>query len=217
MIYDEVLTALHAQANSENVAGMARFGITSTNTLGIAIPNLRKLAKEIGKSHELALQLWQSGIHEARILASFIDIPAQVTEEQMEAWVKDFDSWDVCDQVCGNLFDRTGIAHRKAVEWCHREEEFTRRAGFAMIAYLAVHDKAAFDGVFSGFFPLIERYSTDPRNFVKKAVNWALCQVGKRSPLLCSEAMVVAEHLANASDKTARWVGKDALRELGKR
>jgi 3-methyladenine DNA glycosylase AlkD len=216
----EVLNLLHAEANPANVAGMARFGISSTGTLGISIPFLRSLAKQIGKDHALALQLWESAIHEARILASFIDDPHLVTPEQMERWVVGFDSWDVCDQVCGNLFDRTPYAHERAKAWAHRPEEFVRRAGFALMATLAVHDKQASDEAFLNFFPLIQKYAEDDRNFVKKAINWALRQIGKRNDSLRAAAVDVAhEILADATErqsKAARWVAQDALRELSR-
>jgi len=209
-----LLDRLRAQANPDNVAGMARFGINPNGTLGISIPILRRLAREIGRDHELAQQFWQSGIHEARILAAFVDIPAAVTEDQMESWVQDFDSWDVCDQVCGNLFDRTPFAYGKAVSWTYRDAEFVKRAGYALMAALAVHDKKAEDDAFRAFFPHIVRGADDPRNFVKKAVNWALRQIGKRNDALRPDATAVAEQLARSQDRTMRWVGKDALREL---
>jgi len=214
---DEILNRLRGQANPENVAGMARFGINSAGTLGIGIPVLRGLAKEIGRDHILAESLWASGIHEARILASMIDEPASVTEEQMERWVLDFDSWDVCDQVCGNLLDKTPFAHHKAVAWSFRDEEFVKRAGYTLMAAIAVHDKRADDDSLRQFFPHIIRGANDPRNFVKKAVNWALRQIGKRNRNLLPEALRIAENLAASSDKTARWIGKDAARELSSR
>lgn len=213
----EVIAILKAHANPLNVEGMVRFGINSDNLLGISIPFLRQLAKEIGKDHDMAQQLWESGIHEARILAAFVDKPEWVTEEQMEAWVADFDSWDVCDQVCGNLFDKTPWAYEKALAWAEREEEFVRRAGFAIMAMLAVHDKKATDEQLAQFFALIMRYATDERNFVKKAVNWALRQIGKRNPELGKVALSVAEELAMSPHATARWVGKDAVREFYKK
>jgi len=170
MLYQEVLQHLKSLSNPEAVAGMARYGINTENAYGVSIYALRPMAKAIGMDHALAEQLWSSGIHEARILASMIDDPRQVTEEQMESWVTDFDSWDVCDQVCSNLFDKTEFAHRKAAEWSHREEEFVKRAAFAMMAALAVHDKKAPDEAFQVFFPLIRQQATDGRNYVRKAV-----------------------------------------------
>jgi 3-methyladenine DNA glycosylase AlkD len=194
---------------------MARFGINPDGALGVRIPDLRRLAKEIGTDHRLALSLWKSGLHEARILASMIDDPAAVTEPQMESWVRDFDSWDVCDQCCGNLFDRTPFAYPKAVEWTSRNEEFVKRAGFALMAWAAVHDKAEDDRVFLEFLPIIEREADDNRNFVKKAVNWALRQIGKRNRRLHRAALAAARRLSKRNDsRAARWIGADALREL---
>lgn len=193
---------------------MARFGINPDRALGVRIPDLRRLAREIGTDHGLALALWRIGIHEARILASMVDDPARVTERQMERWVRDFDSWDLCDQVCGNLFDRTRFARRKAREWTVRDEEFVKRAAFALVAWMAVHDRGADDRFFVGFLPLIERHATDGRNFVKKSVNWALRQVGKRNRSLNRAAVQVARRLSRSEDRAARWVGTDALREL---
>ena len=212
--FEQVIAELNSYANGQAVEGMARFGIRSGNVLGISIPTLRKMAKETGKNHMLALELWHSAIHEARILASMIDEPAQVSSQQMEEWVIDFDSWDVCDQVCGNLFDQTPYAYQKAVEWCHREQEFVRRAGFVLMAELAVHDKKASDAAFESFFPLIKQYAGDERNFVKKAVNWALRQIGKRNSHLHALALQWAEAISESDSKTAQWVAKDALREL---
>ncbi len=193
---------------------MARFGSRPTQALGISMPTLRKMAKDIGRNQALALALWDSGIHEARILASMIAEPQLVSAELMEEWVNDFDSWDVCDQVCGNLFDKTPYAYHKAVQWCQREREFVRRAGFVMMAELAVHDKKAADEAFLQFFPLIKHYAGDERNFVKKAVNWALRQIGKRNSHLRALAMTCAHEIQTMDSKTARWVARDALKEL---
>jgi len=211
---EEVLKRLKSLANPENVAGMARFGINPENTLGISVPTLRKMAREIGKNHALAQELWASGVHEARSLAALIDDPRQVTEDQMERWVADFDSWDVCDQCCGNLFDKTRFAYRKAVEWAARDDEFVKRAGFALMAWLAVHDKRAPDEAFLQFLPMIKRESGDARNFVKKAVNWALRQIGKRNAALNAEAIRTAEEIQSMGSKPGRWIASDALREL---
>jgi 3-methyladenine DNA glycosylase AlkD len=167
----------------------------------------------LGTDHELALGLWETGIHEARILAGFVDDPALVTEGQMESWAADFDSWDLCDQVCG-LFEETRFAWKKAREWSRREEEFVKRAAFAIVAGLAVHDKAAPDGVFLRFLPTIRRASTDDRNFVKKAVSWALRSIGKRTPALNAAALETAERLRGSTSRSARWIGSDAAREL---
>jgi len=210
----EVLAELKKFANPANVKGMARFGINSTNTLGVSIPTLRGIAKPHRLDHALALELWESGIHEARILAAFVDDPKQITESQMETWVKDFDSWDVCDQVCSGLFDKIPLAYRKAVQWSKRPEEFVKRAGFVLMACLAVHEKKSGDEAFENFLPIIIREANDDRNFVRKAVNWALRQIGKRNSRLRAKAMKVAEELSESDSKSARWIGKDALREL---
>jgi 3-methyladenine DNA glycosylase AlkD len=211
---DTILNYLKSVANPENVRGMAKFGINPENTLGIPVPVLRGLAKQYRKNHALAQELWGSGYHEARLMAAFVDDFEQVTEAQMENWVRDFNSWDVCDQVCSNLFDRTPWAYQKALEWSRQEEEFVRRAGFVMVACLAVHDKKAPDEKFIQFLPAIVEQAGDERNFVKKAINWALRQIGKRNIYLHAQALGLASDLANADNKTTRWIGRDALREL---
>ncbi len=211
---DDVMETLEGMANPSNVEGMARFGINSKNTLGVPVPAVRKLAKEIGIDHRLAAKMWSSGVHEARLLAGFIDDPDEVTENQMEKWVRDFDSWDICDQVCSNLFDKTPFAIKKAKEWSGREEEFVKRAGFVLMAALAVHDKKAGDGLFDSFLPIISREAVDERNFVKKAVNWALRQIGKRNMALNKYAVRTAKEIQKIDSKSARWIAADALREL---
>jgi len=214
MTSEQIIANLKQYANAQAIDGMARFGIRPTQALGISIPTLRKMAKEIGRNQVLALELWDSGIHEARILASMIAEPRLVSAGQMEEWVNDFDSWDLCDQVCGNLFDKTPYAYQKAVQWSQQEQEFVRRAGFVMMAELAVHDKQAPDEAFLPFFPLIKQYADDERNFVKKAVNWALRQIGKRNDHLRGLALACAYDIQRMDSKTARWVAKDALKEL---
>jgi len=214
MRYNDIIKRLKSLSDPVAVKGMARFGINPENTYGVSIPNLREIAKELGKDHDLAQQLWVSGIHEARILASMVDDPKMTKEAQMDAWVKDFDSWDVCDQCCSNLFDKTKLAYRKAAEWSGQEEEFVKRAGFVLMAALAVHDKKAADEDFLGFLPIIERESVDERNFVKKAVNWALRQIGKRNLNLNKMAIEAAEAIEQINSRSARWVAADAIREL---
>lgn len=212
---DEVLAELRAMADPSQLSGMARFGIAMGGTLGgISVPTLRAMAKRLGKDHGLAAGLWASGIHEARILAALVDDPAQVTEQQMEAWAADFDSWDVVDGACSSLFDKTPFAWTKAVEWSSRDEEFVKRAGFAMMATLAVHDKKAADSSFIALLPMIEREAGDRRNFVRKAVNWALRQIGKRNAALNRAAIATAERIHREGARSARWVASDALREL---
>ena len=212
---EEILKQLESLSNPDAVAGMARFGINPKNTYGVSIPVLRKMAKQIGKNHLLAQQLWaSSGIHEARILAGMIDVPEKVTETQLERWVKDFDSWDVCDQCCSNLFDKTKFAHKKAIEWSKRREEFVKRAGFVLMATLAVHDKEADNQKFMRFLPIIKREATDERNFVKKAVNWALRQIGKRNSALNKIAIQTTKKIQKIDSKSARWIASNAIREL---
>ena len=214
MQYNGIIERIKSLSDPEAVKGMARFGINPENAYGVSIPDLRKMAKEIGKDHALAQQLWASGIHELRILASMIDEAKIVTGAQMESWVKDFDSWDVCDQCCSNLFDKTQIAYQKAGAWSKREQEFVKRSGFVLMATLAVHDKKAADKEFLKFLSIIRRASIDDRNFVKKAVNWALRQIGKRNLSLNKMAIKTAKEIQQNGCTSARWVAADALREL---
>jgi 3-methyladenine DNA glycosylase AlkD len=214
MKYREVMRKLKALGSPENVAGMARFGIQPKNAYGVSAPAVRRLAREIGTDHRLAQQLWRSGNHDARGLAALIDDPAAVDEQQMESWAKDFDSWAVVDGACNNLFQTTAFAHQKAIEWAKREEEFVKRAGFSMMACLAVHDKQAPDAHFLRLLAIIKREATDERNFVKKAVNWALRQIGKRNLRLRQAAISTARQIRRLDSKAARWIAADALREL---
>ena len=214
MQYNDIIQKLKSLSDPEAVKGMARFGINPENTYGISIPNLRKIAKEAGGNHDLAQQLWASNVHEARILASMIDEPKMVTEEQMEAWVKNFDSWDVCDQVCMNLFEKVPIAWKKIIDWTEREEEFVKRAAFALIACLAWHNKKAEDKKIIALFPVIIQGATDERNLVKKAVNWALRNIGKRNLNLNKAVINTAKEIQRIDSKAARWIASDALREL---
>jgi len=214
MNYYEVINQLKSMGDPKSVEGMARYGINPNNNLGISIYKLRPLAKKIGKNHELSIKLWNSGIHDARLLAVFIEDPKQVTEEQMDLWAKDFDSWDICDQACTSLFDLTPHAWKKVFEWAKREEEFVKRAAFSIIAGLAVHDKKAADLKFEEFFTIIKRESTDERNYVKKAVNWALRNIGKRNLTLNKKAICTAKEIKNIDSKSAKWIANDAIREL---
>jgi len=214
MQYNDIIKRLESLSDPEAVKGMARFGINPENTYGVSIPNLRKMAREVDKDHAIAQQLWASGIHEARILASMVDAPEMVTDAQLENWVKEFDSWDICDQCCSNLFDKTKFAHQKAAEWSKREEEFVKRAGFTLMAALAVHDKRAADEGFLKFLPIIKRESNDNRNFVKKAVNWALRQIRKRNLNLNKMAIKVAGEIQQSDSRSAKWIASDAIREL---
>lgn len=210
----ELLEALRAHGNPVNVAGMARYGINVRNAVGVSIPFLRNIARAHRRQHTLALELWDSALHEARILATLVDDPKQVTPAQMERWVRDLDSWDVCDQLCNNLFRRVPFAREKALLWVARKPEFVRRAGFVLMACLAVHDKEASDEDFEAFFTAIRAGATDERNFVKKSVNWALRQIGKRNPALRKRAIAVAEEIGTLENKAARWIAADARREL---
>lgn len=205
---------LRAMANPSNLSGQARFGIDISNSLGISMTQLRPLAREIGKDHALALALWESGVREARILASLVDDPRQVTPEQMESWAADFASWEVVDAACCNLFDRTEHRYAKALEWAGREEEFVKRAGFSLMAGIAVHDRRATDEQLTALLPVIERESCDRRNFVRKAVNWALRQIGKRNQSLNVAAIAAAERIEAMECRGAHWVASDALKEL---
>lgn len=216
MVLDEIISWLRDQSDPVSRAGMARFGIPSERTLGVKIPVLRAMAKRIGRSHELALALYGVDIHEAKILASMIAERERFTPERMDEWVADFDSWDICDQCCINLFRYCPFAYDKVREYVLSERLFTRRAGFALLATLAVGDKRSADGRFTVFFPTIEHYaSADGRDAIKKAVNWALRQIGKRNSTLYAEALTVAERLAASENRTARWIGRDAVREFG--
>jgi 3-methyladenine DNA glycosylase AlkD len=211
---DEVVQRLHSLADPAGREGMARFGINTSTALGIKATQLRPLARQLGKSHELAGQLWDTGMHEARILASMVEEPTAVTERQMECWAAEFNSWDLVDQCCGNLFDKTPMAWDKAVEWSEREEEFVKRAGFALMATLAIHAKNQPDQRLEQFLPIIEREATDERNFVRKAVNWALRQVGNLSARLHPKAVACAKRINDIDSRSARWIARDALREL---
>lgn len=218
MKLEEIIKELKKNSNLVDREGMARFGINPKYALGVRVPVMRSLAKKIGRDHTLALALWQTKIHEARILASMVDEPQKITEQQIDAWISEFNSWDLCDQCCMNLFDKLQIAYEKANQLAKEESEFTRRAGFALMSCLAWHDKKAANGKFEEFLPTIIRHADDPRNFVKKAVNWALRQIGKRNPALRKKAIETAQEILvkYPESATAKWVAKDALKELNK-
>lgn len=214
MEYNDILQRLKYLSDPEAIEGMARYGIATWKAYGISLPNLRKIARETGKDHDLAQRLWEADIRETRILAFMIDIPKMVTEDQMESWVKDFDSWDVCDGCCQDLFGETEFAYQKASEWSSHDKEFIKRAGFVMMAKLAVNDKKADDEKFAEFLSIVKRESSDDRNFVKKAVNWALRQIGKRNLPLNKMAIRTAEEVQQIDSRSARWIASDAMREL---
>ena len=207
----EELKLLGSQANR---TGMVRFGIATEKAFGVSMAQLRPIAKRLGRDQPLSLALWATGYHETRLLAALIGVPGDVTRVQMDAWVAEFDSWDLCDQACLKLFVKTEHVDDAIRSWAEDEREFVRRAAFALIACKAVHDKPAPDGEFLPLLKLVEHHATDPRNYVRKAVNWALRQIGKRSIKLHGPALAAAEKLAASSDKTARWIGRDAVREL---
>ncbi len=218
MNVDAIVLELQNLGDPANVAGMARFGIVTKKAFGVAAPQLRDLAKRIKKHtndrHSLALALWQTGIHDVRIVAVLIDDPKLVTLEQMDDWVADFDNWAICDSTCGSLFSYTPFAYDKAYEWSEREEEFVKRAGIVLMAWLAVHDKKISDDVIAEFLPVLESKSDDDRNFIKKAVNWSLRSIGKRSMYLHEKAIKAAFRIREQGTRPARWIAADALREL---
>jgi 3-methyladenine DNA glycosylase AlkD len=210
----KILAELKAFGSEKNRTGMARFGINTERAFGVPMTAMRPIARKYRRQHDLAAELWKSGYHEARILAALIDDPKLVTARQMDAWAADFNSWDVCDQACMKLFAATPFVARQVAKWARDKREFVRRAAFATIAGYTVRAKKAPDAEFLAFLPLIEKYATDERNFVRKAVNWALRQIGKHSPALHKPALALAQKLAASDDKTARWIGKDAVKEL---
>lgn len=211
---EAVLAQLTALGSEENRNGMARFGINTDRAFGVSMTAMRPIVRQYRRNHALAAELWDTGFHEARILAALIDEPKQVTPEQMDAWVAKFDSWDLCDQACMKLFAATPFVAKKVEQWSRDEREFVRRAAFALIAGYAVHAKKVSDEAFVPFLSVIERHADDGRNFVKKAVNWALRQIGKRSSSLHPQALALAEKLAESDNRTERWIGRDAVTEL---
>lgn len=210
----EVLEWLERRGTRKSRQAMARYGIAAPRAFGVPVGTLLGLAKRLGKDHALAGALWESGWYEARLLAPMVDDPGQVTRRQMNAWAGDFDNWAVCDHACWHLFERTPFAWEKARQWSASPREFVRRAGFALMAGLALHDRAAADSRFRAFLPLVEKGARDERNFVKKGVSWALRAIGRRSAALNEAALVVAKRLAASDEASPRWVGKDAAREL---
>jgi 3-methyladenine DNA glycosylase AlkD len=214
MTANEIISYLQAQSSPVGRQGMARFGINPTYALGIRIPVLRALAKQLKKNHPLALELWQSKLHEARILAAFIADPRQLTDQQMEEWLQDFNSWDLCDQCCNSLFVKHATAHAKAKTWASRTAEFEKRAGYSLMAGLAIHAKKLPNAAFEEFFPLIQQGANDSRLMVKKAVSWALRQIGKRNTTLLPLALNTAHEISQQPTPSARWVARETIREL---
>jgi 3-methyladenine DNA glycosylase AlkD len=213
----EIIEELRSKGSPERKQGQQRFGIRSENGFGVSMPDIRLLARKVGKNHALAQELWATQIHEAMILACLVDKAKEVDEKQIDFWTSQFYSWDLCDQVIGNLFVKTEFALAKAYEYTERREEFVKRAGFVFMAAMAVHQKKTPDFVFESFFPILIREAGDDRNFVKKANNWALRQIGKKNANLLEKAIETAEVLSEGSSPSARWIGKDALREFEKR
>ncbi len=214
MELSEVLARLQAQARPENVALMVRFGVVPRQALGLSTPALQQLAREIKRDHALAQRLWEADVHEARILAALVDDPKQVTAAQMERWAAALYSWDICDSLCQRLFSATPYAAAKAAAWSACPEEYVKRAGFVLMAALALKSRPTSDKQLLAFLPLIRREATDERNFVRKAVNWALRGIGKRNAALNQAAIKLAQELARSESRSARWIGHDALREL---
>jgi 3-methyladenine DNA glycosylase AlkD len=211
---EQVIATLNQHSRPDQLAGMKRYGMSVENRLGLSIPFLRKFAREIGKDHNLALKLWGTGITEARILAALVDNPELLTERQMEDWVKDINSWDVCDQLCMNLFEKSTLAWKKIKEWSERPEEFVKRAAFSLIACLAWHDKKSDDKPFLEALPMIIEASSDERNYVKKSVNWALRNIGKRKARMNRTVIETALLMRHLDSRMARWIANDAIREL---
>lgn len=211
---NKIFEKLKSKSRKDQLEGMSRYGINIDKRLGVSIPDIRKIAKEFGKNHKVALELWNIGFADAKITAALIDEPDKVTEDQMEEWVKDIDSWDVCDQICMNLFDKTPLAWKKIIDWSKRDEEFVKRTAFSLLACLAWHDKNADDTKFIDYFPLIKRNATDDRNYVKKAVSWALRHIGKRNLNLHKAALKLASEIKQIDSKTSRWIGSDVIKDL---
>jgi 3-methyladenine DNA glycosylase AlkD len=212
-----VLAKLEKMGSRANVAGMARYGIVAKKAYGVSVGDLRAMAKQLGRDHDLAAKLWKSGVQEGRMLAVFLEDPKLVTSRQMDAWAKDFENWADCDTACFHLFDKTPLAWKKIDQWSKRKEEFVKRAAFALLASVALHDKAAPDAPFLKSLKLIERGAADDRNFVKKGVSWALRGIGHRNPKLRAAALKTATKLSKSEIASARWIGKDAIRDLGRK
>lgn len=208
------LSWLKEKSTAQDRDNLARFGITAKKAFGVSMKNVQELAKRLGRSHDLAAALWETGWYEARMLTSFVDEVDRVTPSQMDRWCRDFDNWGICDTLCFHLFDRTPHAWSKVERWSSGRDEFVKRAAFALLASLALHDKASGDAPFLASLELVERASKDDRNFVKKGVNWALRSIGRRNDSLRSAAVVLSRRLAESTDAPARWIGKDALRDL---
>jgi 3-methyladenine DNA glycosylase AlkD len=209
-----ILAELESSGSARNRAGMAHYGIVARKAYGISVGDLRKMAKVIGRDHALALALWKTGWFEARMLAVFVDEPAEVTSRQMDSWAKQFENWAICDTACFHLFDKTPLAWRKIEQWASKKDEFVKRGAFALLASVALHDKKAPDAPFVKALKLIERAAVDERNFVKKGVSWGLRGIGHRNAAMKAAATKTAKKLVASDDATARWIGRDAIRDL---
>ena len=214
MTVPEILAWLERRGSRKNVAGMARYAIVAEKVFGVTVADIRQLGKKVGRDHATALALWKTGWYEARMLTAFVDEPDRVTPAQMERWARDFDNWAICDAMCFHLFDKSPHAWKMVKAWSTRKEEFVKRAAFGLIAGMALHDKKGPDRPFVASLRLIERGATDPRNFVKKGVSWALRSTGRRSPALRKKAIALSKRLVKSDEPAARWVGRDALRQL---
>ena len=211
---DEILRKLEKRGSKANRDGMARYGIVADKVFGVSVETIRSMAKEVGKDHDLALALWDTGWYEARMMTPFIDEPSRVTSSQMDAWARDFDNWAICDGLCFHLFDKTGHKWKKIQQWSSRKDEFVKRAAFALLAGVALHDKKETDAPFMKSLSLIERAADDERNFVKKGVSWALRSVAHRNKSLHAASLDLATRLAESDDKTQRWIGKDVIKDI---
>lgn len=211
-----ILTWLERRGRRKNVEGMARYAIVAPKVFGVSVADIRALARKVGRDHATALALWKTGWYEARMLTAFVDEPDRVTPAQMDRWARDFDNWAICDTMCFHLFDKSPHAWKKVKAWSTRKEEFVKRAAFALIAGMALHDKKGTDQPFVSALRLIERGSSDPRNFVKKGVSWALRSTGRRSPGLYRRAIALSKRLTGSDEPASRWVGRDALRDLSR-
>ena len=214
MEFEEIIDFLEENKSDKNISGMKMFKIDSNKIYGIKMDVLRKLAKKIGKNHKIALQLWKHGYHESRILATIVEETDKMDEKQLDEWVNDFDTWDICDQACINLFSNMPLAISKISNWASSEKEFVKRTAFSLIAVIAVHDKKSKNSYFEKFFPIIKQGCDDNKNFVKKAVNWALRSIGKKNKYLNEKAIILAKEILELDYKSAQWIGKDALKEL---
>lgn len=210
----EAIALLKKLSTKQDFSNLTRFGIVTNKAFGVSMANIQKVAKQCGRSHALAEALWKTGWYEARMLASLVEEPAKVTPAQMDRWCRDFDNWGICDTVCFKLFDQSPHAFAKVIKWSASKDEFVKRGAFALLASLALHDKSSPDDPFLKMLPLVERAADDERNFVKKGVSWALRAIGHRNPKLHKAALELATKLAVSPDVTARWIGRDAVKDL---